>query len=755
MAREFSVWQKRCAWARAGAVLLASVAFSSVLASSPAVDQADVLASTTPEQLVSLVQDAGVQQTQCTKILDIGLLVDESGSIGYSNFGRVQTFLASFIELLPVSREEVHVAMVLFAKVVRVAWDFTKPEATDRLLASKVAKRLPYARGPDTLTDLGIRAITDILIAGRGSRQNVPKVLVVLTDGASRYYNRTVDAARKARNQGISVFVVGVGAVNTRECKDMVGCSIYDRVCAGFLHSDWSSLVTTVDSIMGEVCKKLPKDAECSPWSEWSPCSTSCGPGTRTKTRKQLSAPLPGDPPCPTCPPLHGKTCKDLGGLIQEETCNLGECPVNAGCGTWGEWSEWSATCGLASRSRKRHGYNNPPPRGGGLLCEQQQPPVPSEETEEKLFFPCPVNQTPGEWSDWTVCSATCGGGKRHRTRVGVPQVGELFGGQTLEQQGFTVREEEDCGETPCPVDATCGELTEWSECSRTCGGGVSTRTRNPWLDNQQHGGKTCLQQYPEGREESKACNTDPCPVDEVPGEWQEWGECSVTCGTGIQQRFREPSPVHAQNGGKTIEEQNVGAETPIHKREERECSPFPCGPCTYEYAEWSECRGSCPTGHRERHTAVRFDYPDRPCDLPTVESEECTPEKCSADLTGSGAGKEPSEEAGGTGGSEGTGETTQPEEGAGGETETETTPPPKEEQEGTPAAAIAGGVVGGVLLLGAAGGGAYYMTAASGGSAAQVPQSEFVQEQQAREVQQEEREAMVGVDEESDMWSA
>ena len=46
------------------------------------------------------------------------------------------------------------------------------------------------------------------------------------------------------------------------------------------------------------------------------------------------------------------------------------------------------------------------------------------------------------------------------------------------------------------------------------------------------------------------------------------------------------------------------------------------------------------------------------------------------------------------------------------------------------------------------------FFSGAGAGSAAAAPASEFVGDHQAREVQQEEREAMVGVDEESDMWS-
>ncbi|CBZ53582.1 hypothetical protein NCLIV_033690 [Neospora caninum Liverpool] len=738
------------------AVLLLSTLVSGVFAASGNVS------GTSPGELVSLVQaasnEAGDQLQTCTKVMDLLLLVDDSASIGSRNFEQVRKFVLDFIDLVPISSEEVHLSVVTFADSPQDVFTFKQPQATNKQLAKEAFKYLRYRRGGSTATDKGlIRARRYLTRPVYGTRANVPKVLVLMTDGESDRHYDTIQAADQARAEGISVFVVGVGMANPVECRGVCGCGRYGP-CPQFIMSNWNELVQTVDSIMGEVCKKLPKDAECSEWSEWSGCTASCGAGTRTKTRKQLSPPLAGDPPCDNCEPMMGKTCEDLGGLVRVEDCNQGECPQDAGCGTWGEWTSWSATCGHASRSRKREGYNTPPPRGAGLLCEQKRPPVPREQSEETDFAPCPRNQVPGEWTDWSVCSATCGGGTRHRSRSGSPQVGELYGGQTLQEQGIEVRQEEACSQNPCPVDAVCGEFGEWSECSRSCGGGVSVRKRDPWNNDQQHGGKSCKQQFPEGREETKECNPEPCPVDEVPGDWIEWGPCSVTCGTGVMTRQRGPSRVEARFGGKTIAEQNARLSSPILMQEEKECSPFPCGPCTYEFGPWGTCRGTCNDGFKIRHAAVRFDYTDAPCNLPTMEVDTCVPEGCSdAGTTVPGTGGEP----GGTGG-ESPNESTNNTGNSSGSTsggaaeETTTTDEDKDEQGGIPTAAIAGGVVGGVLLLGAAAGGGYYMMGSAGASAAgEAASADFLGDQQTAEVEAEDKEEMFGVDEDSEMWSA
>ena len=214
----------------------------------------------------------------------------------------------------------------------------------------------------------------------------------------------------------------------------------------------------------------------------------------------------------------------------------------------------------------------------------QQTPPKYETETETVTKIPCPVQQQPGPWTEWSECSATCGGGTKNRTREGLPQEGELYGGQNLEAQGITVRESAKCNDSPCPVDATCGDWTEYGTCSRSCGGGTQERKREPWLDNAQHGGRTCTEQHPEGPVSMRECNSQPCPVNEVVGDWEDWSPCTERCGPGKQHRYRGPSKQDATYGGLTVAEQN--ASLPEGEKillvETRECENNPCGKRRY-----------------------------------------------------------------------------------------------------------------------------------------------------------------------------
>ena len=61
-----------------------------------------------------------------------------------------------------------------------------------------------------------------------------------------------------------------------------------------------------------------------------------------------------------------------------------------------------------------------------------------------------------------------------------------------------------------------------------------------------------------------------------IPGgytDWFEWGECSVTCGGGVQTRKRTCTNPPPSGGGPTCIEQNLGP-----AEEQKECNSQDCG---------------------------------------------------------------------------------------------------------------------------------------------------------------------------------
>jgi pimeloyl-ACP methyl ester carboxylesterase len=95
-----------------------------------------------------------------------------------------------------------------------------------------------------------------------------------------------------------------------------------------------------------------------------------------------------------------------------------------------------------------------------------------------------------------------------------------------------------------CSTDCEVSEFAEWSACTAKCGGGLRTRSRQV-LQRAQGSGKACPSAWEtaycnqhrcDDLEVGSSVKSEPCLV----GPWHPWGQCSNTCGGGLQHRTRE-----------------------------------------------------------------------------------------------------------------------------------------------------------------------------------------------------------------------
>ncbi|KAK7898710.1 hypothetical protein WMY93_019563 [Mugilogobius chulae] len=144
------------------------------------------------------------------------------------------------------------------------------------------------------------------------------------------------------------------------------------------------------------------------------------------------------------------------------------------------------------------------------------------------------------EWSQWSMCSLTCGQGWQVRTRSCVSSpYGTLCSG--------ALRETRMCNNTAsCPgepgiissVEGQWMEWGPWSRCSVTCNTGTQQRQRR--CSASVHGWAECKGPH----QESRDCANPACSGGNW-GMWSHWSLCSKTCDSGWQRRFRtcETSP--------------------------------------------------------------------------------------------------------------------------------------------------------------------------------------------------------------------
>ncbi|KAI4829970.1 hypothetical protein KUCAC02_001629 [Chaenocephalus aceratus] len=263
---------------------------------------------------------------------------------------------------------------------------------------------------------------------------------------------------------------------------------------------------------MGPGCSD-EESATCllSEWVTWSPCSLSCGMGTRSRERFVKQVPEDGSG-C-SLPTEEAENC------VVNEECSPSSCLVTE----WGEWDICSATCGLGMRRRERM-VKTPP--ADGSICGAEVLEVEKCMMPECHTIPCML--TP--WSDWSDCSVTCGKGARTRQRTlkSPVELGECT--EDLEQV-------EKCMLPECPIDCVMSEWTEWSECNKSCG--RSARSGSALEDRLT---VTRRKRRKEQREKRRSKQGKAEVSTEHPGckmrPWSTWTDCTKMCGGGIQERL-------------------------------------------------------------------------------------------------------------------------------------------------------------------------------------------------------------------------
>ena len=115
-----------------------------------------------------------------------------------------------------------------------------------------------------------------------------------------------------------------------------------------------------------------------------------------------------------------------------------------------------------------------------------------------------PVDCVVSAWSDWSACSAVCGGGTQTQTRTVI--VAPSGGGTPCP----VLYETQSCNTQPCVTYQW--STSSWSACSVACGGGTETRTalcvdgNGNVVDSGYCAGLTAPVT-------SEACNTQACPA--------------------------------------------------------------------------------------------------------------------------------------------------------------------------------------------------------------------------------------------------
>ena len=122
--------------------------------------------------------------------MDIVFVVDESESIGSTNFDLMKSFLSSLVGRLDIDRGNTRVGLITFSTNVGDGFNLSDYRTVASMQSA--ISSLSYRQGGTNTAGALAYVRTTMLTSAAGDRRDFPDVVVVLTDGQSDNTNRTL-----------------------------------------------------------------------------------------------------------------------------------------------------------------------------------------------------------------------------------------------------------------------------------------------------------------------------------------------------------------------------------------------------------------------------------------------------------------------------------------------------------------------------------------------------------------------------------
>ncbi|XP_069759188.1 A disintegrin and metalloproteinase with thrombospondin motifs 20-like isoform X2 [Narcine bancroftii] len=313
-------------------------------------------------------------------------------------------------------------------------------------------------------------------------------------------------------------------------------------------------------------------------FGSWTPCSGSCGPGTSTRYvaclthHHQLAA---------------DSDCNASDRLAKEQECSVTPCP------------------------------HVPLLHHHPAHLPQVHVDSPSQDVVSRSSWDNSSAESEWRTGPWGGCTQPCDSGTR--TRLVICQLPQ---GHRVSEQNCNILEKppdrEDCNMQPCP-DSISWHRGAWNSCSASCGRGIKHREVVCVDAGQSIVDRKQCEHLKKPRVHKK-CRSGRCPA------WRStpWMECSVTCGTGFQQR---DVFCRLRGTGRVFERMCSPFSRPAHTQL---CHMPICLHYEWLADEWQDCSAPCGAGVQIRsvqcvsHAQEQMDH--RYCNL---SSKPLTMQSC------------------------------------------------------------------------------------------------------------------------------
>uniref|UniRef100_A0A3B5AU72 von Willebrand factor A domain containing 2 n=1 Tax=Stegastes partitus TaxID=144197 RepID=A0A3B5AU72_9TELE len=183
------------------------------------------LTYTSPDRLTGKIPElkakiCSVDTQGCLgQAVDLVFALDASGGVGRDNFATLRDFVRSITVQFDINRDVAQVGLVAYGRRATTVFNLDTHETGSAIL--KAVGEANFLGGVASTGAALLHIHSNVLTVAKGARPGVNKAVVVVTDGSGG--DDAVVPAQKIRDNGVSVFVVGIGDVQRDRLMQIAG----------------------------------------------------------------------------------------------------------------------------------------------------------------------------------------------------------------------------------------------------------------------------------------------------------------------------------------------------------------------------------------------------------------------------------------------------------------------------------------------------------------------------------------------------
>ncbi|XP_046855908.1 CUB and zona pellucida-like domain-containing protein 1 [Xenia sp. Carnegie-2017] len=193
-----------------------------------------------------------IARRSCEKLVDLGVIIDGSSSIGESNFRAFKSFTAEFFGNFVINPDKTRISVIKSSTSPFMEIPFHR-SFDDHLELERTVRGIDYRGGSSYLGAALSKARDEMFQASNGARTSLgaKKVLLVITDGLS--IDSVIQPAQNLRNDGVVIHVIGVGSsLSTRKIHWMASLPKNDHMY--LLNNSVEALLSKAQEIATKAC---------------------------------------------------------------------------------------------------------------------------------------------------------------------------------------------------------------------------------------------------------------------------------------------------------------------------------------------------------------------------------------------------------------------------------------------------------------------------------------------------------------------